>query len=135
MSVEELKSPARDHWETWLPAKVRDLRERGCLEEELHGAACLAQNQIDHLKQHLHYQEHEAREVALSQFILLTPEPGAGQPDWEREELAALEAEYQRNPPVPTEKEQEEWELERQRELEGLDELMRSSRKPDTPPA
>ncbi len=73
MSVEELASLARDHWTKWLPTMVNDLRERGQLEEALHGAASLAQKQIDHLKQHLHYQEHEAREMALSQFILLPP--------------------------------------------------------------
>jgi hypothetical protein len=47
MSVEELASLARDHWTKWLPTMVNDLRERGQLEEALHGAASLAQKQID----------------------------------------------------------------------------------------
>ena len=42
MSVEELASLARDHWTKWLPTMVNDLRERGQLEEALHGAASLA---------------------------------------------------------------------------------------------
>jgi len=32
-------------------------------------------------------------------FILLPPEPGAEEEDWERLELAEKEAEYRRNPP------------------------------------
>lgn len=46
-----------------------------------------------------HYPDWAAREVALSQFILLPPE-GDGLLDWERKELAKMEREYQKNPPV-----------------------------------
>jgi hypothetical protein len=99
MSVEELKSLARDHWTKWLPKKVADLKERGELNEALQGAANLAQDEIDSLMRHQGYQEHEAREVALPLFILLKPE-GDGLEDWEREELAELERAYQANPPV-----------------------------------
>ncbi|MOA39535.1 hypothetical protein D3C78_1613240 [compost metagenome] len=37
-----------------------------------------------------------AEEVALSQFILLKPEPKAALEPWERKELAVLEAEFRR---------------------------------------
>ncbi len=124
MSVSELKALAREHWEKWLPAKVKDLRERNRLEEALHGAASLAQEQINHLKVNRHYQEHEAREVALSQFILLPPEPGAGQPEWERQELDEKEAKYQRNPPPVVA-------ADREREKEEFAELTREYRKGD----
>ena len=99
MSIPELDL-ARKHWEKWLPEKVRDLRAEGKLDEALHGAASLAQAEIDHLMRYQGYQEHEAREVALPLFILLEPESDAGLEDWEREELAEKEREYQRNPPV-----------------------------------
>jgi hypothetical protein len=87
--------------EEWLPEKVAELREDRTLEGELHGAALAAQKEIDHLMRNCHYQEHEAREVALRQFILLPPEPDALVSPEQREESAELEAEYRRNPPVP----------------------------------
>jgi hypothetical protein len=100
MSVMALTAKARVHWTKWLPEKVADLRADGLLEEALRGAAQLAQNQIDHLMQHRGYSLTKAEEVALSQFILLKPEAGAGQPDWEADELAEREREFRRNPPV-----------------------------------
>ena len=53
MSVQELKALARKHWGTYLPSKVKALRESGDLEEALQGAANLAQTEphqqlIDH---------------------------------------------------------------------------------------
>lgn len=98
MSVSELKALARKHWEEWLPEKVKALKAEGKLNEALQGAANLAQTEIEHLMKH-GYHEHEAREVALPQFIVLPPE-GDGLDDWEREELEKLEREYQKNPPV-----------------------------------
>jgi hypothetical protein len=89
---------ARAHWTKWLPQRVTDLRASGQLNEALHGAARLAQNEIELLMKQ-GYQEQEAREVALPMFILLPPEPGADEEDWERLELAEKEAEYRRNPP------------------------------------
>ena len=55
------------------------MRLEGKLDEALHGAASLAQDQIDHLMRDRHYQEHEAREIALPQLILLKPEPDAAE--------------------------------------------------------
>jgi hypothetical protein len=97
VSIPELKALARKHWEEWLPEKVKELRAEGKLDEALHGAARAAQAQIDHLMRHLHYQEHEAREVALPLFILLPPEPE--EDDEQARELLIMEAEYRRNPP------------------------------------
>ena len=54
------------------------------------------------------YQTHEAEEVALPLFILLEPEPGAGQEDWEREELAEPEREYERKM-----RDEEDWETQK----------------------
>ena len=73
MSVLELKALARKHWTKYLPNKVRELKAEGLLEDELHGVANLAQDEIEAL-QKKGYQEHEAREVVLPQLILLPPE-------------------------------------------------------------
>lgn len=102
MSVPELKALARKHWTEFLPRKVAELRAQGTLDEELQGAATLAQTEIEQLKSR-GYQESEAREVALPKFILLTPEPVE---DEQARELAAKEAEYQKHPPVPTDPEE-----------------------------
>jgi response regulator RpfG family c-di-GMP phosphodiesterase len=94
MSVQELKALARKHWEEWLPETVAELKREGRLNEELQAAANLAQDEIESLME-AGYSVHEAREVALPNFILLEPE-GDGLEDWEREELAEKEAAYQR---------------------------------------
>jgi hypothetical protein len=96
MSVEHLQYLARKHWEEWVPEKVAELRKEGRLSEALRGAALLERDEIDHLRS-IGYRQHEAEEVALKHFILLDPEPGAGHPDWELEELAEAEREYQSN--------------------------------------
>ncbi len=98
MSIQELTSLARKHWTKWLPEKVKALKAEGKLTEALNGAANLAQDQIEHLMAK-GYQEHEAREVALPQFILLPPEEN-DEDDWESRELAEMEREYHKNPPV-----------------------------------
>jgi hypothetical protein len=54
------------------------------------------QNQINQLMSQGYY-EHEAREVALREFILL---PEEKVDDEQARELADMEAAYQRNPPV-----------------------------------
>jgi len=92
---------------------VKALQESGDLEEALHGAASLAQAEIDHLKQHRGYQDHEAREVALPKFILLKPGPGDAPEDEQDREARELEAEYQANPPVLTDKDVEELAIDR----------------------
>ena len=100
MSIPELKALARKHWAEWLPQKVKELKKEDRLDEALQGAAMLAQKEINHLMER-GYQESEAREVALHQFILLKPEPGVdGLDDEQRAELAEKDREYQANPPV-----------------------------------
>ena len=94
MSVLELKALARKHWTKYLPNKVRELKAEGLLEDELHGVANLAQDEIETL-QKKGYQEHEAREVVLRQLILLPQE----EDDEQARELAEMEAEYQASPP------------------------------------
>ena len=84
---------ARNHWKEWLPKKTEELRKAGQLEAALQTAAANAQNEIQSLMQQ-GYQEHEAEEVALPQYILLKPEPQ--KEDWESRELAEKEAAYQR---------------------------------------
>jgi hypothetical protein len=95
-SVAEFEHLIRKHWTKYLPDKVADLRASGELEESMQGAAKLAQDEVERLMK-VGYQEQEAKEVALAQFVYLKPEPGAGQPAWERRELAASERAYQRN--------------------------------------
>ena len=98
MSVLELKALARKHWTKYLPNKVRELKAEGLLEDELHGVANLAQDEIETLQKAGH-QEHEAREVVLRQLILLPPEEEE-EDDEQSRELAEMEREYQKNPPV-----------------------------------
>jgi hypothetical protein len=95
MSILELKALARQHWEEWLPEKVKELRAEGTLNEELHSAAVAAQTEIEHLMMR-GYSDHEAREVALPMFILLPPEVD-GLSEEQREELAEKERDYQKN--------------------------------------
>jgi len=90
MSVPELMTLTRKHWTEYLQAA-------GELNEAIHGAASLAQAEIDHLMK-LGYQEHEAREVALPMFVLL-PEEMDEDNELARER-AEREVEYQRHPPV-----------------------------------
>ena len=94
IDIPSLTAQAARHWKTWLPNKVADLKANGELEQALHGAAVLAHRQAQHLMQKLHYQEHEALEVVLSQFILLTPEPPDENDELEME-IAAREAAFQ----------------------------------------
>lgn len=84
---------ARKHWERWLPDKVKALKEAGEYEQAIQAAARKAQAEISDLMAQ-GYQEHEAEEVALPQFILLKPEPPKD--DWESRELAKKEREYQK---------------------------------------
>ena len=86
--------PAALHVST-TKSKVKELRAEGGLDQALQGAAALAQDKIDRLKRQ-GYQEHEAREVVLHQYILLPEEPTD---DDQAAELAEMEAAYQRNPP------------------------------------
>lgn len=100
MSTIGLEAKIRRHLKEYRPREWKGLKDHGVLNETIQGRAKLAQDQINHLVQNLYYQPHEAEEVALREFVYLPPEPGAGMPDWEAEELAQKEREYQENPPV-----------------------------------
>jgi len=63
MSIAALEAKALRHWKKWLPKKVAALRAEGRLEEAVHGAALLAQDQIEHLMTYRHYPEWAAEEV------------------------------------------------------------------------
>lgn len=90
MSISKLKALARKHWTEHLPQRVSELRAQGTLDEELQGAAILAQAEIEQLKCR-GYQEYEAWEVVLPTFILLPPEPD------ENDEQAQERLEKERN--------------------------------------
>lgn len=83
---------ARKHWEKWLPKKTRELKADGEFDMAIQMAARQAQQEIANLMAQ-GYQEHEAEEVALPQFVLLKPEPAD---DWESRELAEKERKYQK---------------------------------------
>jgi hypothetical protein len=92
MSVHELKTLARKHWQEHLPDKVKELRAEGMLEAATNAAANMAHDEIERLMK-LGYTEHEAREVALPAFILLPPEYHEEEQD---RELAEKERVYQK---------------------------------------
>jgi hypothetical protein len=93
MSAQTYQAMARRHWTKWLPKKVAELRDQGQLEATLQAAGKLAQAKVLELMEQ-RYQQHEAEEVALAEYVLLPPERGAGAESWETEELAKLEREY-----------------------------------------
>ena len=99
MNKAQLEHEIRKHWTTYLPQKVKELRQQGNLEAAIQGSAAIGLKEYQHLKT-LGYQDHEAEEVVRSQVVHLEPEAGAGQPAWEREELAQMEREYRKAPPV-----------------------------------
>lgn len=90
--MEHLKAMARRHWKAHLPEKVAELKRQGQLEAALTVAARRASERIQELMAQ-GYQEHEAEEVARSEYLLLKPEP-LPENDWEAEELAELERKY-----------------------------------------
>lgn len=92
MSAQRYKAMARKHWSEWLPERVKELKADGILEQELTVAGMNAQSRVLELMQQ-GYKAHEAEEVALSEYILLPPEPPP-EDDWEAEEIAEMEREY-----------------------------------------
>ena len=68
MSAEDLASKARKHWAEWLPERTAELKAAGTFGAEAMAAAQMAQQEIDRLIAS-GYQEHEAEEVVLQQFI------------------------------------------------------------------
>ncbi len=83
---------AMKHWKTWLPNKVAELKAAGEFEAAIQAAAIAATSRVVELMQ-MGYQQHEAEEVALREFVLLAPEP-EDEDDEEAIELARLDREY-----------------------------------------
>lgn len=90
-----LSELARKHWTEWLPKKVAELEAEGRLNEATQAAASAAQKEIAGLMTNHGFREHEAAEVGLQNHILLAPEPPPAD-DWQEQELAEMEREYQR---------------------------------------
>lgn len=93
MSAQTYEAMARKHWAKWLPQKVAELKASGELEQALQTAGKATQQMVlDLMAQG--FQQHEAEEVALPQFVLLKPEPAANLAPWERKEMATQERAY-----------------------------------------
>lgn len=95
MAGQQYAMMARKHWQMWLPEKVAALKAVGTLEQALQTAGKLAFNRVVELMEQ-GYQQHEAEEVALAEFVMLQPEIGAEMEPWELEEEAMLEARYRK---------------------------------------
>lgn len=93
MSATTYQAKARKHWATWLPQKVASLKAAGELEQALQTAGKEAAKMVAELMGQ-GFQQHEAEEVALAEFVLLKPEPEANLEPWERKELAMLERQH-----------------------------------------
>ena len=95
MSAQTYEAKARKHWQKWLPRKVAELKASGELDQALQTAGKATQQMVVDLMGQ-GFQQHEAEEVALAEFVLLKPEPEANLEPWERQELATLEKQYRR---------------------------------------
>ncbi|MNE80842.1 hypothetical protein D3C80_1774500 [compost metagenome] len=114
MSAERYAAMARKHWSKWLPEKTAELKADGDWESTLRVRGQWAAERVQELMQQ-GYPQFAAEEVALSEFILLKPEPEAELEPWERRELAQLEREYQQQMRREAQIDRE-WEEEDQRE-------------------
>ena len=74
------KALARKHWTEWLPNKVEALKSEGLLDQALQTAAVNATRRVVELMQR-GYQAHEAEEVALREYVLLSPEENPNDPE------------------------------------------------------
>lgn len=95
MSAERYAAMARKHWSKWLPERTAELKADGDWESTLRVRGQWAAERVVELMQQ-GYPQFAAEEVALSEFILLKPEPKANLESWERKELAQLEREYRK---------------------------------------
>ena len=95
MSAQRYAAMARKHWSKWLPKKVAQLKADGDWESTLQTRGKWAAERVLELMQQ-GFPQFAAEEVALSELILLKPEPEAEMEPWEREELRKLEADYRK---------------------------------------
>jgi hypothetical protein len=93
MTTEAFAAKARRHWKEWLPQKTAQLKALGTFEEAVRYAAAEANKQKLTLMQ-AGFQEHEADEIVLKEWILLDPEPDRLDEE-EDEEDEEREREYQ----------------------------------------
>lgn len=70
---------ALKHWKEFLPSLYEELQERGDLMKEAELAASKTLDEIAELREQ-GYQLHEAEEVVLPKYVLLTPSQAD---DWE----------------------------------------------------
>lgn len=94
MSAETYAAKARKHWTKWLPKMTAELKKADKFNAAVQTAGKNAHKTVLELMQQ-GFQQAEAEEVALAQYVLLKPEPDAGLTDWEAKGLAELEAQYQ----------------------------------------
>jgi hypothetical protein len=92
-----LKSKILKHWKEWLPAKYPRLKKEGILDQVAQARAVMVQEEMESLLAR-GYQMHEAEEVVQVR-VLEKPEVD-GLDEEQREELAEMEREYQKNPPA-----------------------------------
>jgi hypothetical protein len=72
-TIQQLKNRAIDHLREWRPKEFKHLRTTGQLQQVTAQRAREASLEIDRLMQR-GFQNHEAEEIVLPRFILLTPE-------------------------------------------------------------
>lgn len=118
MTTEAFAAKARRHWKEWLPNRTAELMASGQFEPAVRAAAQRAQQEKRQLMQ-AGFQEHEADERVLKEYILLTPEPDAEEDD---EELMEKERRYQE---MMREQQEIEERHEREREAERAEERER----------
>lgn len=105
MSAETYAAKARKHWTKWLPKMTADLKKADKFNAALQTAGKNAQRMALELMAQ-GYQQSEAEEVALAQYVFLKPEQGAGLTDWETQELDELERQYRVQMSEPKDPEQ-----------------------------
>lgn len=105
MSAETYAAKARKHWTKWLPQMTADLKKADKFNAALQTAGKNAQRMVLELMEQ-GYQQTEAEEVALAQYVFLKPEQGAGLTDWETQELDELERQYRAQMAEPSDPDQ-----------------------------
>ncbi|WP_136797076.1 hypothetical protein [Desulfosediminicola ganghwensis] len=72
-TIPQLRNLALRHWKEWRPKETAALQEAGRLRYDAQKAAERAHREIQQLLR-AGYQNHEAEEVVLREYILLEPE-------------------------------------------------------------
>ena len=72
MDAAQLTIRIQQHWAKWLPKRTRRLQQEGTWAAETAACAELAMAEYRTLRM-AGFREHEAEEVVLTQFVLLSP--------------------------------------------------------------